>query len=255
MRFVPLLKIRCIVAHCLQQSLLEVVDAFTSMAGQDVMSTMLHNLETSKLTSSSAVRDDDISTAFQQSLLNEWGGDTHSGPDESTESSARFSLQHGSTVFFLTQEASATKAMVYMLSSLYLGNSSVSRVRHREEDLVEWNRATFAESHLMKVIQEVCIKFVESERTDGRHIDPNLWRNTNEIGMKVALYCTAFASIVVDTLRIIRDMSHESYVKHQQLIYPILCSFILVQSEEIRELVQEIMLVHVAPIIGVRVSV
>lgn len=219
------------------------------MAGKEIMSTLLHSLETSKLTSASAVRDDDISTAFQQSLLDEWGGDGQSAPDETTETSARFSLLHGSTVFFLTQEASATKAIVHSLSSLYLGSIDLEC----PTILVPWNRVTFAESHLIKLIQEICIKFVESERTDGRDIDPNLWRNTNEIGMKVALYCTAFASIIVDTLHTIRMMPHEQFEKHKQMLYPILCSLILVQSEEIRELVQEIMIIHVAPMIGVRI--
>jgi hypothetical protein len=224
-------------------------DAFMSLATKEVMSTLLHNLRTSSLTSSSAVRDEHISAAFQLLLLAEWG-DGNVVPDESTESSARFSLLHGSAVFFLSQEASAIKACVNVLSLLYFS----PEIEVGKSTNVNWNRANFAESHLVQIIQEVQEKFLYSERKEGHLVDQNMWRNTNEIGAKVALYCTSFVPIVVDTLKIVRSMSSDRFEKYKQIFFPLLCALILVQSEEIRELVQDVFAVRVAPMIGVRVT-
>lgn len=247
-KLVPALKIRCIAAHCLQQVLVDGCELFVSLATKDIMSTLLHNLQTSSLTSSSAVRDENISAAFQLVLLEEWG-DGNLVPDDRTESSARFSLLHGSAVYFLSQEASAIKASISVLSMLYL-NGEVEMAK--KASVVNWNRANFAESHLVRTIQDVLEKFLESERKEGHLVDLNMWRNTNEIGAKVALYCTALAPIVVEALKILRSMSSDRFEKYKHIFFPLLCALIQVQSEEIRELVQQTFTVLVGPMIGVR---
>jgi hypothetical protein len=61
------------------------------------------------------------------------------------ETAARFSLLHGSAVFFLTQEAGASKAIVHVLSLLYKDGGEATR---------SGNRTNFAESHLIKTMED-----------------------------------------------------------------------------------------------------
>ena len=127
---VPNVKIRCVAAYCLHQALLSSLDLLMTQINEDNHSSVLECLEASRHFASSAVKDEAISTAFQEALLSDWG-DGMGMPDESGEATARLSLQHGSAVFFLAQEAGATKTLLHFLSALYL-------------DPV---KATFAESH------------------------------------------------------------------------------------------------------------
>jgi hypothetical protein len=247
MKLVPLLKIRCVAAHCLQHLLADSSDSYIQVATKDVMSTLLHNLQTSRLTSSSAVGDEHISAAFQSLLLEEWG-DGNTGPDETTESSARFSLLHGSSVYFLSQEASAIKASIRVLSVLF--NAPISS--GVAPDVDDWNKSSFAESHLIKILQEILDKFIISETKEGHLVDINMWRNTIEIGAKVALYCAAFAPIVVDTLKILLSLSTERFETYKMTFFPLLCSLIKVRSEDIRHLVEQIFIVKIGPMVGIR---
>jgi hypothetical protein len=104
----------------------------------------------------------------------------------------------------------------------------------------------------VNTIQEVLDKFIESERKEGHLVDVNMWRNTNEIGAKVTLYCTAYAPIVVETLKILRSMSADRFEKFKHIFFPLLCSLIKVHSDEIRELVHQIFTARVGPLIGIR---
>jgi hypothetical protein len=229
---------------------MEVSEFYIAGSTKEVMSTLLCNLETSRKMSSSTVRDETISSAFQDSLLEVWD-DENLSPDEGSESSARFSLRHGSAVFFLTQEASAIKASVHVLSLLY-------NIPVNEKSLsngLNWNRSDFAESHLVMNIQEIHDKFLESERTEGHKIDPKMWRNTHDLGVKVPLYCTTFASVVVENLKIIRSIPLDRFEKHKSVFFPMLCALVEVQSEEIRELVQQVLATQVASILGIQVHI
>jgi len=198
------------------------------------------------------MQDQDVSTAFQEALLNDWG-DGVAAVEAALDSAARLSHLHGSGMFFLTQEASATAAVVRILSVLYAGGNPSSS----DNAGWNWDRVTFAEPHLMENMVEVHRKFLESERREGHLIDPHVWRRQRNNGgsgggaPKVALYCTCFAPVMAEVLRAIRNASPQQFAENKQTFFSITYSLIPVQSEEIRELVSEILAKQVAPLIGI----
>lgn len=218
------------------------------LATKEDLSSLLVNLNRSRAISADAARDDDISTAFQEALLKDWG-DGVQMPDEATEATARLSLLHGSAIFFLSQGASATKAVIHLLSTLYRSNEDAD-----DNWSGSWNKVEFAESHLVETMKGVLKKFLESEEKDGHLVDPNVWRNASESGGKVALYCTTFASAVVDILKIIRSMRPDQFAKYKQDFVPTICALVRVESDEIRLVVQDILAIQVAPLVGVTVT-
>lgn len=149
-------------------------------------------------------------------------------------------------MFFLTQEAGANKAIIHVLSSLYLDLDSKT---HR---LVEWERQTFSEPLLFERMMDVSEKFLKSEQDDGEKIDPNVWRISSESGKKVALYCTSFASVMVSILNTMLMLSRVQFNRHKHVLFPALCSLITVQSDEIRHLVREVLAHQVSPLIGIQ---
>lgn len=245
--FVPELKIRCITAHLLQQSLSEIIPAILPLvSSQQQISAILMPLNNSRVVAEAAMNDVDISTAFQEALLSEWG-DGVAAVNEALDSAARLSHLHGSGMFFLTQEASAANAIVRILSSMYAapeqpeGNISTN-----------WDRAAFAEPRLLEISAEVHRKFLESEKKDGHLVDPHVWRRKNErSGVKIALYCTCFTPVLADILKAIRSTSPANFDRNKQFFFSVSCSLIPVQSEDIRQLVSEILAIQVAPLIGV----
>jgi hypothetical protein len=246
---VPSLKIRCVAAHCLQQSLLSVLDAFIFRAPELSVSELFQTLTESRTAAQEAGKDKDVSTAFQEALLHDWG-DGVAEVEYALENAARLSHLHGSAMFFLTQEASATHALTHMLSSLYLNKTDENSL-HDEK----WDYVAFAEPHFLAMLKEVIGNFIESEGKDGHLIDPNVWRNVSESGGKVALYCTSFATVVVELLRIIRAVTPEQFSRHKHVFFPTLFSLVSAQSEEIRKLVQEILERHVAPLLNVQLKI
>ena len=219
------------------------------LAKKENLLSLLHILNRSGAIAAEAAKDDDISTAFQEALLKDWG-DGVQIPDEATEASARLSLLHGSAIFFLSQEASATKAAIHLLSTLYLSDEDAE-----DSWSGSWNKVEFAETRLVESMKSVLEKFLESEKKDGHLVDPNVWRNASESGGKVALYCTTFASAVVDILKIIRSMRPDQFAKHKHDFFPSICALVRVQSDEIRQVVQDILAIQVAHFVGVSVSI
>ena len=142
-----------------------------------------------------------------------------------SEASARLSLLHGSAIFFLAQEASATKAYLGLLSSLYL---------RPPRSVDGWDRVEFAEATLTSSMTIALDKFLASEEKDGHLIDPNMWRHAIESGGKVALYCTTFASTIVDILNVILEMEPAQFAKQKHVFFPRICALVRVQSNEIR---------------------
>ena len=100
-------------------------------------------------------------------------------------------------------------------------------------------------------MEDILGKFLESEERDGHMVDLNVWRNVTESGGKVALYCTTFASVLVDVLNIIRSMRPDQFSKHKTVFFPAICALVRVDSYNIRQVVQEILAIHVAPFVGV----
>jgi hypothetical protein len=100
-------------------------------------------------------------------------------------------------------------------------------------------------------MSEVLDRFLTSEEMDGGLVDPKVWRNVAESGSKVALYCTSFASVVVEILHMIQAFKPGQFEKQKQELFPILCDLVRVQSEEIRMLVRGILMNQVGPLIGI----
>lgn len=245
---VPELKIRCVAAHCLQVTLVDTIQMFVSLATEDIISRLLDDLSFSQRIAESALINQDISTAFQEALLNDWG-DGVAAVDEALESAARLSHLHGSGMYFLTQESSATRATMAILSHLYTAEDS--NTVNSEEQTEYWDKEAFAEPLLLKIMSEVLERFLASEELDGSLVDPKVWRNVSESGNKVALYCTSFASVVVEILQMIQSFKERQFEKQKQELFPVLCDLVRVHSEEIRMLVRGILLSQVGPMIGV----
>jgi hypothetical protein len=238
---VPTLKIRCISAYCLQQSLLMSLDALIPLASQDHVAHLFAGLKESQQCAASAVIDHDVSMAFQDALLKDWG-DGIQIPNEDSETISRLSLQHGSAIFFLSQESGAAKSILHLLSTLFLSFRST---------VGEWNRAEYAEPLLITTMTDVLDKFLYSEKRDGHLVDYNVWRKVGESSGKIALYCTSFAVVVVDILTTIRSMRHDDFDKYKDRFFLQLCALIRMDSSEIRQLVHEIFTVHLGPYLGV----
>jgi hypothetical protein len=231
------LKIRCVAIHCLQHYLYDLFNFFLPLTSQDIVEKMLETLNNSKALASKASKNEDLSHAFQEAMFSQWG-DGVEEVEEALSNTGRMTHRRGSEMFFLHQEAGAMNDMIHLLSLLY---------SDEEESELPWNRESFAEPLLLDRIQEVLEKFVESEARDGHLIDPNVWRNASESGGKLAIYCTSFAGVVVNILHIMNSMSQEKFGKHVKEFFPVLCSLVLVQSDEIRLLVKDVLEKQIAP--------
>lgn len=240
--YVPALKVRCVAAHCLQNGFFGFFDRLVPLMEMDGALKVLEALKLSRHISEQSVQNDELKHMFQEAIFTEWG-DGIEEVQMALSNVARMSHLHGSDMFFLTQEAGATKATIQMLGMLYQGRAG--------EDRLNWDRAGFAESHLVGTMKEALRKFQDSEERDGHLIDPNVWRNTSESGGKVALYCTAFADVVVGILGVIHSLDQEKFAKHSKDFFPIICSLVRAESREIRNLVQRILSKQVAPMIDV----
>ena len=208
----------------------------------DVAMKVLQALQLSRKVSEEAVQDEELKRVFQEAIFTEWG-DGVEEVEMALSNVARMSHLHGSDMFFLTQEAGSTKATIQMLGMLYQGRAG--------EERSSWDRAGFAKEHLLGTMKEALRKFQDSEERDGHLVDPNVWRNTSESGGKVALYCTAFADVVVGILGIMLALDQEKFTKHSKEFFPIICSLIRAESREIRNLVQRILAKQIAPMIDV----
>ena len=148
-------------------------------------------------------------------------------------------------MFFLTQEASSTKGEILLLSHLFCDEL------HGEDDEHKWDTEAFAEPLLSRRITEVLSEFLASEEKDGLLIDPNVWRSASESGGQVAYFCTSFAGVVVNILETISNLDADKFDRHKEALFPMICSLVRAQSDEIRQLVSDILKKQVGLLIGV----
>jgi len=239
-KFIPALKVQCVAAYCLQQSLFDQLESLIPLMELGVVAPLLDALDQSRSMSSKASQDQDLSLAFQEAMFSEWGD----GVEEVEEALqvGRSNNRSGSKTFFLSQEAGATNSSIHTLSLLYRSNGDGS---------VE--REAFAESLLLERMMHVLNKFLDSERREGHVIDPNIWRNASKSGEKIAIYCTSFAFVVVNILNVMLTMTPEQFTRHKQQFFPALCSLVRVQSDEIRHLVSQALQEQIAPLLDVTI--
>eukprot|EP00551_Chaetoceros_affinis_P004309 CAMPEP_0203668256 /NCGR_PEP_ID=MMETSP0090-20130426/4937_1 /ASSEMBLY_ACC=CAM_ASM_001088 /TAXON_ID=426623 /ORGANISM="Chaetoceros affinis, Strain CCMP159" /LENGTH=2105 /DNA_ID=CAMNT_0050532651 /DNA_START=189 /DNA_END=6503 /DNA_ORIENTATION=+ len=165
-QFISPLRLRCTASYCLQKCFSDFLDLFSTNCGKGEISALLQALEKSRVIASKASVDKDLSTAFEDAILMEWG-------DKVEDTKKAFSSDGGvghlrrSEMFFLTQEASANNILIHFLALLYCP---------REDELAnQWDTVLFSEPLLMERITDVLQKFIISEREDGHRIDPNVW--------------------------------------------------------------------------------
>ena len=242
---VPALKVRCVGVYCVQHYLYDLLQSYLPYASQKVVSLIYSSLDQSRIQASQGSCDEDLSHAFQEAMFSEWG-DGVEEVEEALSNTGRLSLRRGSEMFFLTQESGATNNMVHMLAILYANEI--------QSDMGAWDRPGFAEPLLIEQMTDVLQKFIESESRDGHLIDPNVWRNASESGGKLAIYCTAFAVVVVNILNAMLKLTTDQFRKHRAAFFPFLCRLVRVQSDEIRQLVQELLEHHIASMIDVSIA-
>ena len=241
---IPSLKTRCIASHCLQQTIPSFVDQFSNLASEEEIVCVLETLDKSRLACSRARKDEDLALAFQEAFFDQWG-DGVEEVEAALKGSDGTGHRGSSEIFFLTQEASATRAIVLVLSYLYC------KRRHISDTSDDWDTEKFAEPLLLERMEEVLSEFLSSEEKDGLLIDPNVWRISRERGGQVAYYCTSFAGVVVDILKMVLDLDACKFERQKASLYPALCSLIRVQSDEIRHLVSDIFRRKVGPLVNV----
>jgi hypothetical protein len=241
-KLVPVLKVRCIAAYFLHHALATLKqEAMISCLAVEMATGLLQSLSRSRKVAELSVKNEDLAHAFQEAMLSEWGDDEEMG-EEALVNIARLSQTQGSAMFFLTQTAGATQASMWLLSALF-------EFKTESADDNSWDRESFAAPHLLEIIRDVLIKFVDSESREGHRIDPNVWRNTTESGVKVALYCTSFASVVVGLLNVMLSFDDDHMKLHGAAFFPMICRLVPVQSDEIRLLVQRILLEKFGPVV------
>ena len=245
----PILKTRCIGSHCLQQYLSTFIDKFATFTSKEDISRLLDTLRQSRVACSNARKDEDLAHAFQESFFNQFG--ESNGVEEveaALQGTSGGSGHRGSSqIFFLTQEASATKSSILLLSLLYCRRAPEEEERKSDY----WDAEAFAEPLLMERINDVLTEFLSSEEKDGVLIDPNVWRSASESGGQVAYFCTSFAGVVVDILELILSLDEDKFNRHKASLFPVLCSLVRVQSGEIRHLVSDIFRKQIGPMIQV----
>jgi hypothetical protein len=244
MKLLPALKIRCVAAHYLQQTLLSLhEDEVFPLVPRGSIESLLHTLNLSRELAEDAVKNEDLAHAFQEAMFSEWDMQDNIMEEEALVRISQLNNTQGSAMFFLTQTAGATNAVIRLLSVLYDYEEVFDGVD-------SWDRKTFAGQYLMKIMQDIFFKFAASEAKEGHRIDPNVWRNTAESGVKVAVYCTSFASVVVGLLNAMLSFEPSHIERNKGAFYPMVCELINVQSDEIRKLVRTILVEKFGPLLG-----
>lgn len=245
----PILKTRCIASHCLQQYLSTFVDRLAVLTTEEDITHLLDTLGQSRVASRNSRKNEDLAHAFQEAFFYQWGeGDGVEEVEAALQGTSGGSGHRGSAqIFFLTQEASATKSVILLLSTLY----SRRPTDDNSEAKIDWDAEVFAEPLLIERIMDVLNEFLSSEEGDGPLIDPNVWRSASESGGQVAYFCTSFAGVVVDILELILNLDADKFNQHKASLFPVLCSLVRVQSGEIRHLVSDIFHKQIGPMIEV----
>lgn len=236
-----------------------------------------------------ANRDQDLAHAFKEAMRSEWDDPVEEVERALAAMGQSSSMRDlggggdcygGGEMFFLTQEAGANRAMIHLLVLLYTGTGGsastntatngdnldtlkyepASETRKKQQDEVNvnqeskfvenWDRESFAEKKLLIQMMDVLKRFLHSEMTEGHSLDVNVWRSHTDGATKVPMYCTSFVGVVSSVLHGFLAFSNEQFGRHIGVIYPVLCDLVRVQSEEVRQLVREVLLMKVRCLLG-----
>ena len=238
-KYVPQLKVRCVASHCLQQSLLPILNDITSLTKEREIQSLLQALKMSHIMASKASLEQNLSHAFQEAIYID--GDYSLEENEASGTLNGGASNLGSSeMFFLIQQAGANNVTIQLLSLLFCQG------RRRT-----WNSEKFAETLLLERALDVLEKIVQSESKEGHLISQNTWRTKGGNGGKITMYCTSFAHVDETILNSFLKFTEDQFKKHISIIYPILCLLIKVESSDIRKLVSSVMREKVASILGI----
>ena len=237
----PSLKVTCIASHCLHLSLHSSIGKIVNYCSIEDVTDLMSALNNDSELAMKARQNEDVAHAFQEAMFNEWG-DGVEEVEAALASLGRMNHRESgkSELFFLTQEAGSNNSIIYLLAALYCGSSSI----------VSWDSESFTENLLMDRIVDILRKFLESEEKESPRMDPNVWRHCHEGGGMIAVYCTSFANVVVNILKVLLLFSTNQFQRHNKKLFPILCNMVRVQSDEVRKYVREILVQQVGPMIN-----
>ena len=241
-KFIPSLKVTCIASHCLHLRLQPSIGKIVKYCSIEDVTGLMRALNKDRELALRARRNEDIAHAFQEAIFNEWG-DGVEEVEAALASLGRMDHRESgkSQLFFLTQEAGSNNSIIFLLAALYCGTSSVA----------SWDSEAFTEDLLIDRIIDILRKFLESEVKESPRMDPNVWRHCHEGGGMIAVYCTSFANVVVNILKVLLLFSTNQFQKHKQKLFPLLCEMVRVQSDEVRKYVREILVQQVGPMISI----
>jgi brefeldin A-inhibited guanine nucleotide-exchange protein len=240
-KYVSPLRILCTSVFCLQQSFFALLDSFSVYCSEEEVSLLLNAVEKSRNVACEGATNQYLPSYFQEAYLMETGARVE-------EVQAAFSSDSGIghvgryEMYYLTQESSANNVLVRFLSLLYCPRADTKSNN--------WDTVLFAEPLLVARMIDVLQKFITSERSFGHKIDPNVWRTASDSGGKFAVHCTSFATIVVNILYTMVNFSDEQFERQKDTLFPILCSLISVQSEEIRKQVANVFITKVGNLLN-----
>jgi len=278
MKLLPAFKLRCVTAHYLQQILLSLREEdLIGVLSQETTTKLLQTLNISREFAEDVVKNEDITHAFQEAMLTDWGLDDDTMGEEALVNIARLNTTQGSAMYFLTQTAGATNGVIRFLSALYDHNHE-ERFQLRsnnnieggsggsgdvdvdaEQQGIQWDRRIFAGQYLSTLMHDIFFKFSESEAKEGHKVDPNVWRTTatdsssrggTSSQPKVAIYCTSFASVVVGLLHAMLSFEPSFIERNKAAFFPMVCALVGVRSEEIRKLVRRVLTEKFGPLLG-----
>merc|ERR1740139_206122 len=244
-KYVPALKVRSIAAYLLLDHFQSWFSQLSPFLSSTDVQFLVGALESSKASSSNAGADTDLAHAFHEAMMCDWDNDVEAIEAALAVSGGNsFSLGGSSAGFFFSQEAASTSKLLLVLFDLYKYTGDV-------EATVEWDREAFSESLLLETIVEVLTKFIRSERTEGRFVDPMVWRQQNKNTGRSPMFCTSFVGVVEEILEKLSEFEPQQFEKHISKIFSLLCALIQIQSEEIRSLVEKILSTKVGAILGI----
>lgn len=245
--YIPALKVRSIAAHILQKCIPQHSSAFAQFIGESDAKKLLLSLEKSREAAHKMCLDEDLAHAFQEAWRSEWGDGVREVELALAAMGGSSRHQGGSEVFFLSQEAGSNMAIIHLLSLLFC--------REKEPEFTEpsinrWDIESYSEPLLLDRIMDVLNKFIESEAKDSHLVDPSTWRTHDVSSGKIALYCTSFLNVVLGILEVIDQFTPEQFERNKVQLFPLICSLVKGQSSKIRELVYDLLLKQVGPLIG-----
>ena len=240
-RYIPMLKIRCVASCILQQYIPKYSTALLQYIQEEDAKLLLSSLEKSRQLSYQLSQDEDLAHAFLEAWRSEWGDGVREVEMALAAMGGNSRHQGGSDIFFLVQEAGSNMAIIHILSILFYGRKTSIKL---ESSSSNWNSEHYAEPLLLERMIDVAQKFLVSDADD---VSP--WNILNKHSGGETQNFTSLMGVVVGMLKEISQFRPEQFGRNKEALFPLLCSLIKAESNEIRDAVHDIMLQKVKPLL------